>query len=85
MADGMLSEPIGITLFIKFSQMNNCTDEHLRKFDEIVIFPKSCCFTFETLIPIYIVPFFILLRLTTVDITNDTDRFSQAGLICITG
>lgn len=62
-------------LFIKFSQMNSCTDEDLRSFDEID-FPNKLCFTAKPRSDLQCAVF----HPASVDdgqILNDTDRFSQ--------
>lgn len=62
-------------LFIKFSQMNSCTDEDLRKFDEID-FPNKVCFTAMPR-PDLKCSAFHPASVKGGQILNDTDRFSQ--------
>ena len=62
-------------LFIKFSQMNGCTEEDLRKFDEIG-FPNKLCFT-ATRRPDLECAVFHPASVDEGQILNDTDRFSQ--------
>ncbi len=62
-------------LFIKFSQMNSCTEEDLRKFDEIS-FPNKLCFT-ATRRPDLECAVFHPASVNEGQILNDTDRFSQ--------
>ncbi len=62
-------------LFIKFSQMNNCTDEDLRKFDEID-FPNKLCFTSRPHPDLHCAAFHPA-SVYDGQILNDTDRFSQ--------
>lgn len=62
-------------LFIKFSQMNSCTDEDLRKFDEID-FPNKVCFTAMPH-PDLKSSVFHPSSVKGGKIFNDTDRFSQ--------
>lgn len=62
-------------LFIKFSQMNSCTDKDLHTFDEID-FPNKLCFTAKPRSDLQCAVF----HPASVDdgqILNDTDRFSQ--------
>lgn len=62
-------------LFIKFSQMNGCTEEDLRKFDEIG-FPNKLCFT-ATRRPDLECAVFHSASVDEGQILNDTDRFLQ--------
>lgn len=62
-------------LFIKFSQMNGCSEEDLAEFDHIA-FPNKLCFTAEPHPEIKCAVFHPAAA-TNGQVLNDTDRFMQ--------
>lgn len=64
-------------LFIKFSQMNGCTIENIRRFSEIG-FENKICFTTTPMPDISCARYFSGYKNSTQGILNDTDRFNKA-------
>lgn len=62
-------------LFVKFSQMNGCSDDNIRKFDSID-FPNKICFTAKPMKDVECSVFHPS-SVRNGQITNDTDRFRQ--------